>query len=419
MPQHLREQLTAASKDAGRSLNAELVHRLERSLEEDARAARRRRPIRLMKGDRMRPRIVWRRPVVAIAIVSLLALSAAAFMLRGSTTTTTAAPVEAEGGPPALTAHLAKLAQALPPDGGMSEEGPGGAAASEFRERAYPDATISLAEMNGARSAFADTAGVPFRAGEGDGRWRSIGPSEAVYPSSQFLNSLLYVPNEYVAGGRTTSIALGECKKNSCEAYITPAGGGVWHTKDILKKKVKWDYLGGPLGINAAGSVAVDPNDEDTVYVGTGEANICGSGCVAGTGLYRSKNGGKKWELLGKTEFAGKGIGQIAVKPGDPNTIYVASTTALAGMSSVCCTGVTRPVPGIAKWGLYKSTNGGQLVELHPQRRDERRPVHRRPERVQQPRNLLAARRQGRGARPVELEHRLRDVLRARRLALE
>ena len=28
-------------------------------------------------------------------------------------------------------------------------------------------------------------------------------------------------------------------------------------------------------------------------------------------------------------------------------------------MSSVCCTGVTRPIPGAAKWGLYKSTNGG------------------------------------------------------------
>jgi hypothetical protein len=28
-------------------------------------------------------------------------------------------------------------------------------------------------------------------------------------------------------------------------------------------------------------------------------------------------------------------------------------------MSSVCCSGVTRPVPGAGKWGLYKSTNGG------------------------------------------------------------
>ena len=29
-------------------------------------------------------------------------------------------------------------------------------------------------------------------------------------------------------------------------------------------------------------------------------------------------------------------------------------------MSEVCCSGVTRPVPGAAKWGLYKSINGGQ-----------------------------------------------------------
>ena len=104
----------------------------------------------------------------------------------------------------------------------------------------------------------------------------------------------------------------------------------------------------------------IDPNDDDTVYVGTGEANICGSGCVAGTGLYRSRNGGRTWENLGRTEFQGKGIGAIVIKPGDSNTLYVGSTTALRGMSSVCCSGVTRPVPGIAKWGLYKSTNGGQ-----------------------------------------------------------
>ena len=283
MPQHLREQLTAASKQAGRSLNAELVHRLERSLEEDNSRAARRRVTRLTKGERMRPRLTWR-PVAAGVLVLALAIAGAAFMLRGSTAPA-AAPVEAEGSP-FLARQLAKNKQALPPNGGMAEEGPGGAADSEFRERAYPDTTISVAEMNGARAAFADASGVPFRAGEGDGRWRTIGPSRAVYPSSQFLNSFLYVPNEYVAGGRTTSIALNEqeCKKNKCEAYITPAGGGVWKTKNVLANNVKWDYLGGPLGINAAGAVIVDPNDEDTVYVGTGEANICGSGCVAGTG---------------------------------------------------------------------------------------------------------------------------------------
>ena len=91
--------------------------------------------------------------------------------------------------------------------------------------------------------------------------------------------------------------------------YITPAGGGVWRTDDALARTAEWTYLGGPLGINAAGSVTIDPNDPsgETIYVGTGEANICGSGCVAGVGLYRSTNGGDTWTgPLGRTGLAAR-----------------------------------------------------------------------------------------------------------------
>ena len=56
-------------------------------------------------------------------------------------------------------------------------------------------------------------------------------------------------------------------------------------------------------------------------------------------------------EPIGEAEFSGKGVGEILIVPGSPDTMYVASTTALRGMSSVCCSGVTRPVPGAAKWG--------------------------------------------------------------------
>ncbi|MGH3729162.1 MAG: exo-alpha-sialidase, partial [Micromonosporaceae bacterium] len=63
---------------------------------------------------------------------------------------------------------------------------------------------------------------------------------------------------------------------------------------------------------------------------------------------------------LGKEKLGGKGIGDIVVKRGDPDTLYAGTTTALRGMSSVCCSGVTRPVPDAAKWGLYKSSDGGE-----------------------------------------------------------
>jgi hypothetical protein len=266
--------------------------------------------------------------------------------------------VEAEY-PTALAKHMEKLKEAAP----GTEEGPSSAAEAAFQERAYPADTISVAQMNGAASAFESVQGRPFPSGKGrPGSWVSVGPNEALYPGTPLLTSSDYIPNRYVAGGRTTSIAISNtCKPGNCTVYVTPAGGGIWRTRNALNGQPHWEYLGGPLGINAAGFVYLDPNDptENTVYVGTGEANICGSGCVAGAGLYKSTDGGDSWTKLSDNTFDGLGVGVVVVKPGDPNTIYVGTTTALRGMSSTCCSGVTRPVPGAGQWGLYKSTDGG------------------------------------------------------------
>jgi hypothetical protein len=302
-----------------------------------------------------------RRRLVAVGVLTAAAVAIAATLaiVRGPSTPQ-AAPVAGDM-PSALQRHLATM----PGNWGMSDEGPGGAADWAFASRAFPADTISVAQMDTARTSFSTMSKRPFKGARGQpGVWMSIGPSKALYPLEDFRNATNYVPNEYVAGGRTTSLALNEarCTNSDCVMYITPAGGGVWRTSKARQGNSNWQYLGGPLGINAAGAVTIDASDAsgNTVYVGTGEANICASGCVAGTGLYKSTNGGQTWSgPIGKPEFQGKGIGKILVKPGDPNTLYVATTTALRGMSSSCCSGVTRPVPGIMKWGLYKSTNGG------------------------------------------------------------
>jgi hypothetical protein len=302
--------------------------------------------------------------VFGLAIAVAVAGAVVAILTQSGSRAAAVQPTAQEGFPPNLSAHLDRLSQALPGTEGMAGEGPAGGAEDAFMERAYPSDTISVGQMDAARAAFAATKSRKFPSGVGKpGTWVSVGPSQALYPSSQFLNSFLYVPNAYIAGGRTTAIAISDsCKPGNCRMYITPAGGGIWRTKNALADEIKWEYLGGPLGINAAGAVTIDANDPtgNTVYVGTGEANICGSGCVAGTGLYKSTDGGDTWSgPIGKPEFAGKGIGQIVIKPGAPSVLYVGTTTALRGMTSVCCSGVTRPVPGAAKWGLYKSIDGG------------------------------------------------------------
>jgi hypothetical protein len=312
-----------------------------------------------MRGSHARGRLLAAGAFFGIA--TTVVVVAAALSGAGSSVQNRPAGDEMPG---ALAAHLSQVEKALPGQQGMAGEGPASAADAAFFARAYPSDTISVAQMDAARAAFASAKGRPFPNGKGrKGAWVSIGPSQALYPFTPFRNSFGYVPNAYIAGGRTTSIAIADsCSPGDCKLYITPAGGGIWRTKNAFADEPSWDYLGGPLGINAAGAVTIDSNDPsgNTIYVGTGEANICGSGCVAGVGLYKSTNGGDTWSgPIGKPELGGKGIGAIVIKPGDPNTLYVGTTTALRGMSSVCCSGVTRPVPGAAKWGLYKSTNGG------------------------------------------------------------
>src|SRR5918999_1805493 len=114
MPQHLREQLASAAARSGRSLNGELVHRLERSLAYDSASRWRRLRIRLGESS-MRRRVVWRWSLAAGVLAAAMAAVFAAFVMNGSTPA--AAPVQVEGGmSPGLAAHVADLKRAIPPN---------------------------------------------------------------------------------------------------------------------------------------------------------------------------------------------------------------------------------------------------------------------------------------------------------------
>jgi hypothetical protein len=299
--------------------------------------------------------------VLLIAAIAGVAITQQSISTEQLAEATSASVLAEENQPVALARHLEQLKETVPGNGGEANEGPGFAEDYEFMKRAYPEATIPLSQLENARKAFNK---IKLKGSQGQakqGNWQPVGPSVARYQKTELRTG--YVPNEYVAGGRTTALAISpSCQPGSCRLWIAAAGGGVWRTEDALAAQPKWKYLTGEYDINAVGSITLDPNDPtgNTLWIGTGEGNICGSGCAGGVGLYRSKNGGNTWEgPIGGRELAGKGLSSIAVKPGDPRTLYVATTTALRGTSSVCCAGVTRPIPGAEKWGLYKSTDGG------------------------------------------------------------
>jgi hypothetical protein len=68
------------------------------------------------------------------------------------------------------------------------------------------------------------------------------------------------------------------------------------------------------------GALAVDPNDSEVVYCGTGHAYNAGDS-FPGVGLFRSTDGGNKWELVASADMADSGPAATADKPEIPHRI--------------------------------------------------------------------------------------------------
>ena len=303
-----------------------------------------------------------RRRLSLAAGVAVLAAALAAALAVVQEPPSAAAPVTGEL-PGSLATRLAQLKTAVPGASAGLGENPEALAAETIDKLAYPAGDVALANLEAALAAAAAVARRgAFAKGKGrPGTWVTYGPSNAVYPKTPLRTS--YVSNEYVAGGRTTALAIApSCKPGDCRLWIATSGGGIWRTENALAGTPHWTYLSRDFGINAIGSITLDPNDPsgNTLWVGTGEANGCASGCLAGVGIYRSTDGGDSWQgPFGAAEFSGRAVGSIAVEPGNPSVVYAASTRAVRALSSVPG-GADSLVPGAAAWGLYRSTDRGQ-----------------------------------------------------------
>jgi hypothetical protein len=175
---------------------------------------------------------------------------------------------------------------------------------------------------------------------------------------------------------RATAIAVAaNCSPGlgNCTVFIGAAGGGVWKTTNALDPTPTWTNVSdGQIPSTAIGSIVIDPNNSNRIYVGTGEPTGSGDS-EAGVGLYKSVNGGTTWSLVfGSTDTnapcasgsanncpvaTGRSIGAIAIDPADPNHIFIGTDVARHGLSSV--QGGRFTPPGSAKVGLYESTNNG------------------------------------------------------------
>ena len=292
-------------------------------------------------------------------------------------------------------ARLFRNKMALP--GPEREGGPTAAADEEYAKRAYPAAYIPFELTRNAHAGWSNaTARALARITQPLGQWTLVGPSSANDPEV-----LTFSGAPYTTSGRVTGLALApNCSQDHCTLYLAAAGGGIWKTNRALdtSPSQNWHFISASFATNAIGTLVIDPTDStgNTLYAGTGESHASADS-EAGFGIYKTTDGGNTWtHLAAHTDvpagsgvdcdavfgvppgtfgfqtapaysgpaFDGRAISSIIIDRNNPNVLYVGSTRAVRGVSSVLSGGVVTLAPGLPPYGIWKSTDGGANFTL-------------------------------------------------------
>lgn len=164
-------------------------------------------------------------------------------------------------------------------------------------------------------------------------------PEKAPFLKSDTYSSLAFRNiGPAVTSGRVIDLVVNPHNKN--EWYVAAAAGGVFKTKNA---GVTFEPIFDGQGAYSIGCLAIDKNNTNIVWVGTGENN--NQRAVGyGDGVYKSEDGGKSFKNVGlkKSEH----IGNFAIDPKNSNVVYVAA------YGPVWNSGGER--------GIYKTTDGGK-----------------------------------------------------------
>lgn len=176
-----------------------------------------------------------------------------------------------------------------------------------------PPVTESRAEASWLRHQELD-AESPFRGLP----WRCVGP--------------------VIQGGRIVDLEVDP--RAPYTFYAAYASGGLWKTTN---NGMSFEPLFDDQRTIIIGDLAIDPNQPDTLWLGTGENNSSRSS-YGGAGVFRSNDAGKTWHHMGL--FETDRIGRILVDPNDSDHILVAALGRLYTDSG--------------ERGIFRSTDGGR-----------------------------------------------------------
>ena len=139
-------------------------------------------------------------------------------------------------------------------------------------------------------------------------------------------------------GGRVVDV---EAQANDFTKVVMATGsGGVWKSDNAGNT---WETIFDDYETASIGDIALDPNNENTIWVGTGEANNRNS-VSWGNGIYKSTDGGASFTNMGLEST--HQIARVLVNPENSDDVCVCAIGHLWGYSG--------------ERGLFQSKDGGK-----------------------------------------------------------
>ncbi len=185
-------------------------------------------------------------------------------------------------------------------------------------------------------------------------------PAQDTLVSPALFSGLKYRCIGPSRGGRVTTVTGIPAQPDTF--YMGTVGGGVWKTEDYGQS---WSNVtDGYLETGSIGAIRVAPSDPQIVYLGTGSDGIR-SNVITGRGVYKSLDAGKSWTFIGLRSVGQ--IGALEIHPENPDIVFVAAMGQAFGPNPE--RGVYRSRDGGKSWDLilFVSEHTGAVdLELAP-----------------------------------------------------
>ncbi|MDO6736532.1 T9SS type A sorting domain-containing protein [Wenyingzhuangia sp. 2_MG-2023] len=139
-----------------------------------------------------------------------------------------------------------------------------------YTGKTYPE---NLEEIKNQKKTVARFSAVPGQ--DSENKWIERGPNNI--------------------GGRTRVVFYDPNDTSGKRVFAGGVSGGLWVNDDITNANSMWSQVGIDENLSVS-CYAIDPNDSNTWYVGTGEAYTGNDG--TGNGVWYTTNGGSTWSKL-------------------------------------------------------------------------------------------------------------------------